>query len=215
MRLVEQWRQIQRELPEGWGDVRLLLTVAGEREAARGASLLGPINAGRSGRELRFFCARRGAGPRPDAVGRLLKRMDDERLAGTLELLAVGEPTEAPPPETRRASLAEEWAAQVAALPPDWSDVYAEVELRSSDHLERAALLASPLNPSRFGGVLGFRFRCARKFGYGAAPEMVRRCLERIDAERIRGDVRILRALSETDPVGTQGPVWYVGGKAV
>jgi hypothetical protein len=27
--------------------------------------------------------------------------------------------------------------------------------------------------------------------------------------------LRILRVLSDTKPVGTQGPVWYVGGKVV
>jgi hypothetical protein len=27
--------------------------------------------------------------------------------------------------------------------------------------------------------------------------------------------VRVLRLMSDTHPVGTQGPVWYVGGKAV
>jgi hypothetical protein len=27
--------------------------------------------------------------------------------------------------------------------------------------------------------------------------------------------VRVLRALSDTEPVYTQGPVWYVGGKTV
>ncbi len=212
---MEQWRQIERDLPEGWGDVRLLLTLPGESQAARAASLLGPINAGRSGREVRFFCARRGAGPRPDTLARLLRRVDEERIGGTLEVLAVAEPSAEPPPETRRRSLAEEWAAQLDALPPDWSDVYAEVELRSSDQLERAALLASPLNPARFGGMPAFRFRCARNFGYGAAAEMVRRCLERIDAEEIRGEVRILRALSDSRHVATQGPVWYVEGKSV
>jgi hypothetical protein len=44
---------------------------------------------------------------------------------------------------------------------------------------------------------------------------MVRRCLERLDREGVRGSVRILHALSDTDPVATQGPVWYVGGRPV
>ena len=30
-----------------------------------------------------------------------------------------------------------------------------------------------------------------------------------------RVEVRILRVLSDTKPVATQGPVWYVGGKVV
>ena len=44
---------------------------------------------------------------------------------------------------------------------------------------------------------------------------MTRRCLERLDEEGITGRLRILRALSDTKAVATQGPVWYVGGKAV
>ena len=48
-----------------------------------------------------------------------------------------------------------------------------------------------------------------------AAPEMTRRCLVRLDKAKIPGEVRILRALSDTKPVATQGPVWYVGGGPV
>ena len=44
---------------------------------------------------------------------------------------------------------------------------------------------------------------------------MAERCLERCDAAGIRGSVRILQALSDTKLVGTQGPVWLVGGKTV
>jgi hypothetical protein len=44
---------------------------------------------------------------------------------------------------------------------------------------------------------------------------MTRRCLARLDEAKIPGTVRILRALSDTKPVGTQGPVWYVGGRSV
>jgi hypothetical protein len=103
----------------------------------------------------------------------------------------------------------------VAGLPPDWSDLYAEVELTSTDYLDRAALLLAPVNPARYGDTPGFRFRVARRFGYGASPEMTRRCFERLEEEGVRGEVRILRALSDTKPVATQGPVWYVGGRAV
>jgi hypothetical protein len=73
----------------------------------------------------------------------------------------------------------------------------------------------APLNPARYGGETGFRFRVARSFGYGASPEMTRRCLERIDEEGIRGSFRLLRVLADTYPNATQGPVWYVGGRSV
>jgi hypothetical protein len=42
---------------------------------------------------------------------------------------------------------------------------------------------------------------------------MVRACLERCERESIRGRVRVLEALSDSSPVGTQGPVWRIGGK--
>ena len=89
------------------------------------------------------------------------------------------------------------------------------MELTSSDNLDPAALELAPVNPSRFGPATSFRFRCARQFGYGASPGMVRRCLERVDARGIEGRLTIVHALSDTKPVGTQGPVWYVGGKVV
>ena len=66
-----------------------------------------------------------------------------------------------------------------------------------------------------YGGLPGFRFRASRSFGYGTSPEMSRRCFERLDAERIGGTVRVLYALSDTHPVGTQGPVFRVEGRAV
>jgi hypothetical protein len=211
--LVDQWRGIERQLPDDWADARLRLRLTNADQLDRAAALLAPLNPGRGRAELRFFTARRGAGPLPDLLARLLGRLDRERIAGTLEL--VSSDRAKPPPAIARRTLPEEWDAAAAALPPDWSDLYVEIELHSTDYLERAALLMAPLNPARYGGRPGFRFRAARTFGYGASPGMVRRCLERLEAERIRGEVRILRALSDTRPVATQGPVWRVGGRSV
>jgi hypothetical protein len=212
--LVAQWREHAGQLPGDWADARMLLTVEDEALAARGAALLGPATPARRGRELRFYCARRGAGISPGALERLLARVDAEGIAGRLELRAVDQPTEQQP-ETHRATLAATWDALLESLPPDWSDVYGEIELESSDWLERAALLLSPLNPSRYGGLPGFRFRVSRRFGYGTSTTMTRRSLERLDEERIRGELRILYALSDTQPVGTQGPVFRLEGRAV
>jgi hypothetical protein len=211
--LVEQWRQITRDLPDQWGDARLSLTIPDEGDCARAASLLGPLNPGRRGKVIRFFAARHGAGPSPDAVGRLLRRLDQERIEGELEL--VGSEEAQAQPEIARSTLAATWDAALATLPPDWSDLYAEIELVSTDWLERAALLLAPLNPARYGGKPALRFRVARTFGYGGSPGMTRRCLERLDEAGIRGELRILRVLSDTEPVATQGPVWYVEGRSV
>ena len=213
MGFVSQWRDIERRLPQNWGDARLQLMVRDERDSDRAASLLGPANPARRGNVFRFSVARRGAGPKPDALRRLLRRLDTERVRGNLELVASDEAEAAP--EIARGSLREEWDAVVKALPDDWSDMYAEVELRSSDHHERAALQLSPLNPARHGGRPGFRFRIARVSGYGTSAEMARRCFERLDEAGIPAELHVLRVLSDTDNVATQGPVWYVGGRAV
>jgi hypothetical protein len=212
--LVEQWLQILAGLSENWADARLRLTVEGDG-AARAAAILGPVNPAQRGNMVRFYVARRGAGASPARIQPLLARIDAERIDGTLELVGSGEATEAPAVAVKRPTLTATWDAALAALPPDWSDIYAEVELVSSDWLERAALLMAPVNPARYGGTPGFRFRVARRFGYGASPEMTRRCLERVDNEHIRGELRILRVLSNTKPVYTQGPVWYVEGRSV
>jgi hypothetical protein len=218
MRLGDQWQAIEESLPADWADARLTFTPDDPAQLDRAAALLGPLMPGRTASSIRFFAARRGAGPSPEAVKRALRRLDRAGARGKLELVSTGEPASDAAVAgmgTQRESLVASWDAELAALPPDWSDVYAEVELRSSDQLERAALLLAPVNPARFGGRPGFRFRVARVRGYGASPEMVRRCLERVDEEGVVGRVRVLRVLSDTRPVATQGPVWYVGGRAV
>lgn len=214
MRLGERWRQIERELPENWSDARLLLRVRDPEQAERAAALLTPLMPGRNGNEIRFYTARRGAGASPDAVRRVLRRLDSEGIRVELELVSAGQP-EPGVLAVERPRLVDAWDVALAVLPPDWSDLYVELELTSTDLLERAALLLAPVNPARYGGKPAFRFRVARRFGYGASPGMTRRCLERMDEEGLHGQLRILRVLSNTDPVSTQGPVWYVEGKAV
>ena len=214
MRLVDQWATVEQGLDPRWHDARLDLVVADDTQRRRALALLGPASPGRVGNTIRFFTTRSGAGVGPEAVRRLLRRLDDERIDGTLTLVSSDEAPAAP--ALARASLAAEWDAAVAVLPSDWSDLLCELELTSSDHIEKGALLLAPLNPVQAGtGRPGFRFRCAQSFGYGASPGMVRRCLARLDEARIPGEVRILRALSDAHPVATQGVVWYVGGKAV
>jgi hypothetical protein len=211
--LVDQWLEILRALPENWADARLRLTIEGDG-VVRAAGILAPLNPAPRGSQVRFV-ARRGGGASPALVQRLLDRIDEERIPGTLELVGAGESAEIADVEVLHPTLVAGWDAAIASLPPDWSDLYCELELVSSDWLERTALLMAPVNPARFGGTPGFRFRVASRFGYGAAPKMTRRCLERVDEEGIRADVRILRVLSDTHPVATQGPVWYVEGRSV
>jgi hypothetical protein len=213
MGLADQWNAIESRLDPRWRDAQLELRVADEAQRNRASTLLGPAGPGRTGTSIRFSGTRDGSGVGPEAVRRMLRRIDAEGIAGTLTLVSA---LDAPPERSvSRSSLATEWDAAIAVLPADWSDLLCELELTSSDHVDRAALLLAPLNPIQVTGRLGFRFRCARTFGYGVSAGMARRCLARLDEQPIPGSVRVLRALSHTHPVGTQGPVWYVGGKAV
>ena len=211
MRLVWQWINLERELPRNWSDLRLVLKVR-EQDAERAAALLGGANPMRRGDSILLFVSRSG-GFGPEALRRALLRLDRQGIGGMLELGGVTEAEAAT--ESEPESLAAAWDAEVATLPDDWSDMYAEIVLRSSDHLERAALLVAPMNPTRPGQTLALRFRVARRFGYGISPAMARRCLERLDEEGISGELHVLGVLCDTHPVATQGPVLRVGGKAV
>jgi hypothetical protein len=213
MGLVEQWRRIQAELAADWADVRLAITVPNPSQRSTAAALLGPTGPGIAGDELRVSVSRTGSGIGPDQLAKLLGKIDEARIRGALRLLETGE--RAARMDAPRAGLADAWKQAVAALPPDWSDLYCELDLTSSDHLQRAALLVAPLNPARVPGRSAFRFRVAHTYGYGASPQMTARCVERVDQEGIPGQLTILHALSDTHNVDTQGPVWRVGGKAV
>jgi hypothetical protein len=214
MALVDQWTEIESSLDPRWQDARMLLTIDDEAHVERALALLAPAGPGRSGREIRFFAQRTGNAIGPEAVRRMLRRVEEEGIAATLALVSSDEaPAE---PVVSRPALAAEWDAVVGTLPADWSDLLCELELTSSDHIDHAALLTAPLNPFQSGlGKPGFRFRVGHTAGYGASPGMARRCLTRLDDAGIPGEVRVVRVLSDTHPVGTQGPVWMIGGKTV
>ncbi|MDP9492482.1 MAG: hypothetical protein M3P42_09850 [Actinomycetota bacterium] len=213
MRIAEQFRELESRLPADWADARLVLNVDAGR-AERAASLLTPFAPGRVGGQVRFSVSRRGG--RLDQARRLLERIDREGISGTLEFVTSSQDAPEVAAESRASwpPAADQWDAATATLPEDWTDVYAQVELASSDFLDRGALLMGPVNPARYGDSAGFRFRVGT-YGYGAAPGMARRCLERLDEAGIAARVEILHALSDTKPVLTQGPVWYLEGKAV
>jgi hypothetical protein len=213
MRAVDQWRAVELQLPEGWQEARLTFTVEDPSAVGTAAAVLAPLGPGRSRNQLRFQVRRAGGIGGVESVRNLLGRLDQRRVWGTLELAAarVADPAEA---QAARRALVDAWDEALATLPPDWSDLLCELEVRSSDHLPRAALLTAPLNPARVPERRGFRFRVSRG-GYGAPPALARRCLELMDDEGITGWIRIDNALSQTSHVATQGPVWRVGGRAV
>ncbi len=214
MSLVGQWRALQAELPEGWTTAALRLDLSGPEAADRAAALLGPAQPYRAEPTvLRFSVALDGSATGPHGISRLLARVDGARVRGRLQLASS---QKAPARVERRViSLAESWDAAVAGLPADWSDLFCEFDLVSSNDVERTAVLCIQLNPRRDGQRAAMRFRVAQTAGYGAAPGMVRRCFERCDGESIRGSVQVLRVISDSHLVATQGPVWLLGGKTV
>jgi hypothetical protein len=212
VQFADQWQELEAALPEAWSSARLSLAVAEDDDADRVALILASLTPGRTGTSFRLQVT---PGRNPEDV---FRRLDRESIRGRIDLIGTDAgPVETPAVETRHAHapLARQWDELVRDLPPDWSEAYAEVELDSSDFLSRAALLLAPVNPSSHGGPAVLRFRSARQAGYGVAPEMARRCFERAGAESITGTVRVLRVISHSSHVSTQGPVWRVGGRSV
>ena len=220
MKLVDQWHALEADLPTGWEEVQLTLTAEHEADLPRAARVLGSLNAVHVGESL-VFHVRSTAGPEgKQNVLRVFGRLDRDRIWCRIEKSATQMPIAAPAaraPEVPRTveSVAASWDRVLAPLPSDWSDLLCEIEIESSTLLDRVALLCAPLNPARSGTRLVFTFRCSGRSGYGASAAMTRRCFERLDNEGIVGSASVLRVLSETDNVATQGPVWLVGGKTL
>ena len=214
MRAADQWAQIEESLPPDWAETQLSFLPEGAVTDA--AAILGPLQPGRVGEELRLDVTRSDGGA--ERARNLFRRLDQRRIWGTLALLGVQEEAHADsaaPDVAAATSLVESWHEALSQLPPDWSDLLCELELDSSDHLPRAALLGAPLNPTRVVDASALRFRCSGKRGYGVSPGMARRCFERMDAEGITGRITIVQALSDTENAVTQGPIWRLAGRSV
>jgi hypothetical protein len=212
--LAGDWQTLQESLPDGWTRAELRLEATDPAITERAAKLLAPAQPFRATpTSLSFASAVDGAALSPDAVKRLLRLLDEDRVIARLEL--VGTAVVVAEPEDEIPLLADAWLSATAVLPPDWSDLYAEVRFTSSDYIEPGAVLCAPMNPRREGTRSAMRFRSARLAGYGASPMMVSRCLERCDEAELRGAVEILSVFSDTHLVATQGPTWFVAGRNV
>jgi hypothetical protein len=217
MTLVDQWHTIEADLPPDWEQVRLSLTTEQPDDLSRAAKVLASLGPGRAGSTL-VFDVDRAAGPNgAQKVSRLFDRLDRERTWCLIEQTGVtaADPATATADDHEELSIAASWDVALAPLPSDWTDALCELQIESSSLLDRTALLCAPLNPTRDGSRVAFTFRASGRSGYGASPSMARRCFERLDAEGIAGTTRVLRVLSDTSNVDTQGPVWLVGGKTL
>jgi hypothetical protein len=207
MSVAQQWKSIGSELPETWSSVSLRLELRDREAAENAAAALGPASPYRlSPTSLQLSVARDGSALGPDALTRLLARVP-------LGALTLTDSRSAPPPPERLVtSLVDSWDTALAGVPSDWSDLYGEVVFPSTDYIEPAAVLLVQMNPRRDGTRAAFRFRAARRAGYGVSAEMARRCFERCDERGITGTIGVLRVLSDTHLAATQGPVWLADG---
>ena len=218
MKLVDQWRAIQEGLPGG--------VVGGPAEADRPSSARpAPGRSGarrdqrraKVGQALAFEVHRAGANSAQKAA-HLFERLDDERTWCQLEVsdVAVADTSAWPRRHRRREvrPVAETWDAALGDAPVRLE----RPPLRDRDLLERpprpdgAPLRAGQPHPRRLadGVHLPLLGGCGlRRLGVDGAA-LLRAARRR---KRIEGVTRVLRVLSDTDVVATQGPVWLVGGK--
>jgi hypothetical protein len=209
--VADQWKAIGSELPSGWTQARLRLALTDRATTDRAAAMLGPAGAYRAAPTVLLFdVARDGSATSPDNLARLLRKVPNGALS-----LSGSKAEQQDTPQREITPLTASWDRAVAGLPADWSDLYIELNLTSTDFIEPAAVLCIQCNPRRDGTRAALRFRAARVQGYGVSPQMARRCLERCDAARIEGSVMILRAVSGSRHVATQGPVWLENGKTL
>src|SRR6185295_15740152 len=94
MGLAEQWRLIRAELPADWGEAKLDVSISQPDRRSRAAALLGPAGPGRVGENLRVSVFRAGGGIGPDQADKLFRKLDEERIRGTVAVANVGERVE-------------------------------------------------------------------------------------------------------------------------
>jgi hypothetical protein len=212
MKLVDQWAAVEARLPAGWEDVKVTLATEEPAQLGRAAAALGPLNPFRVDDRLVFYVRRAGGASAPENARRLFERLDKQRIWCVLDRGVVSESEHLETPS--RGSTAQAWDAALALLPADWSELLCRLEIEGSDLLPRAALLCAPINPTRDRESIGFLFRVGR-VGYGVSAGMARRCFERLDEEGVAGSVTVLRVLSDTRPIASQGSSWIVAGRVL
>ena len=133
MSLVGQWRSLADGLPEGWRDAPACGSSCGTRESAdRAAALLGPAQPFRAEPDtLRFDTARDGSATGPDGVTRLLARLDDARIGGTLDARELRAGRRRAPPRRRDDCSPTPGTPRSRGCPSDWSDLLGELDAAS------------------------------------------------------------------------------------
>jgi hypothetical protein len=96
----------------------------------------------------------------------------------------------------------------MGALPPDWSDLYFELDLPDESRLDEARLLMAPTQLERIPGFrTKFSFRVSNTRGYGCYGPLAESCLAKLDDRSIGGYLSLEQVLSAVEHNMTQGPI--------
>ena len=91
--------------------------------------------------------------------------------------------------------LAADFQALVDSLPPDWTQLEADLRVEDEDRYIEAATLLSQINAMPYSKHdWHWRLRSAREFGHAAAPETVRGTLALLDDQGIEGELVLREA---------------------
>ena len=130
-----------RSFPRTGREARLNLSVAKDEQRARAAALLGPAGPGRLGDDLRVSVTAPAAASAPTRRTKLFGKLDDERIRAHAR--AGRRSASGSRARRRRASQLADAVGRGAsrACRRTGATCYCELQLTSSDHLARAALL--------------------------------------------------------------------------
>ena len=99
--------------------------------------------------------------------------------------------------------LAEDFQAVLDSLPPDWTQLEADLRIDDEDRYIEAATLLSQVNAMPYSKHdWHWRLRSAREFGHAAAPETVRGTLALLDDQGISGELAVREARSGRVEIG-------------
>ncbi len=88
--------------------------------------------------------------------------------------------------------LADEFGAIVESLPEDWTDLELDLRIDDEGRYVDAAVLLSVVNAQPYSRAeWHWRINVAHEFGHAAAAETVTGVLEKLDRERIGGELRV------------------------
>jgi hypothetical protein len=89
-------------------------------------------------------------------------------------------------------SLADDFQQVLDSLPPDWTDLEVDLRIEDESRYVDTAVALSQINARPYSQAdWDWRLLVAQSFGHAAAPETVKGVLEKLDAEKVRGEMAV------------------------